>query len=318
MNNIPKAYACYNNNLDIRMSSTSGGIFTLIAEYVLEDLGGVVFGAAFDADFNVQHICVDTIEKLGGLRGSKYPQSSLGTSYQKVKKFLLEGRTVLFSGTPCQVQGLKLYLGRDYDNLICIDFVCHGVASRGIWKDYVTWLKKKGIINYIIFKSKVKGWKKWYFRVEYADKIYTHRGGMNSFMRSFLLYCNIRPSCYNCHFKGLNHNSEFTISDCWGIGEQNKELNDDKGLSALLIHNEKANYIFDKIKSKITYREYPAQTLMEGNWTAFESVKPHSCRDDFFALYSKKGGVEAINYFFKPSIKNWLGYYKMRFLGKER
>lgn len=317
-NNFPLAYACYNKDLNIRLQSTSGGIFTLIASYVIQQLEGVVFGAGFDSDYNVHHMWVDNVQDIEKLRGSKYSQSKVGDAFKDVYKFLNEGRSVLFTGTPCQVNGLKYFLNKEYNNLLCMDFVCHGVASRGIWKDYVSWLRKKGIITNIVFKNKTNGWKKWYFMVEYTDHKYSHRGGMNRFMRSYLRYCNIRPSCYECTFKGLRHNSELTISDCWGIGEQNLEINDDRGLSALLIQNERGANIFENIKSNIRYIKYPAQELMEGNWTAFKSVYPHKDRQNFFALYAEKGGMMAINKYFKPTIKNWLVYYKMRLQGKER
>lgn len=192
---------------------------------------------------------MDNVEDLAKLRGSKYAQSNLGDTFVKIKKLLQEGKVVFFSGTPCQVAGLKKYLKLDYRNLYCLDFICHGVASPETWNAYVEDLKNKGEIQNIIFKFKRRGWKKWYFRVEYVNgKTYQVRGSMNTFMRSYLSYCNIRPSCYACKFKGINHNSDFTISDAWGVAERNSEINDNRGLSSLLLQNERAVELFTYIR----------------------------------------------------------------------
>ena len=314
----PKAFACYNQDLSVRMQSTSGGIFTLLGSYVIEKLGGVVFGAAFDGDFSVQHICVKDVQGLGRLRGSKYAQSLIGNSYRETEQYLKSGTYVLFTGTPCQIAGLKCFLNNEYENLFCMDFVCHGVASDSVWCSYVQKLSCKGSIKNIVFKSKPKGWKKWYFKVEYNDHIYQIRGCMNEFMKSYLSYCNIRPSCYECEFKSLQRESDFTISDCWGIGEQNTQLNDDKGLSALLLQNERALEVFKEIKDYICFQQYEASELMAGNWTTVESVKPHPLREEFFHTVREQGGAEALNRYFKPSFRDWLWYYRMRLIGKEK
>ena len=280
--NYPIAYACYNLDLDVRLHSTSGGIFTILATYVIDDLGGVVFGATFDYDFKVIHSCVEETSKLGALRGSKYPQSAVQDTFKDVRAFLNNDRYVLFTGTPCQVQALKNFLGREYENLFCMDFVCHGVASNGIWKDYVDRLREDGEIKHIAFKSKPFGWKKWYFRVEYNSHVYQRRGSLNEFMKSYLTYANIRPSCYNCVFKGLAHVSDFTISDCWGIAE------------------------------------HPAQALMKGNWTAFKCVSKSPIRTQLFEYSQVHGGWPALKKYYKPRIWSWLHYYYRKIIGVEK
>lgn len=314
----PLAYACYNKDLKIRLQSTSGGVFTLLATYFIENRGAVVFGAAFDENFSVRHICVEDVEKLSLLRGSKYPQSRMGNIYNTVRLYLEEGRSVFFSGTPCQVAGLKSYLGVSYEKLYCLDFVCHGVASSKLWEEYVNELKQRGTICNIIFKSKTKGWKQWYFRVEYPKHVRQVRGYLNKYMRSYLRYCNIRPSCYECKFKGLKREADFTISDCWGIGENNKEINDNKGLSALLIQNDRARHIFNRIKSQMEYVQYPAEKLMEGNWTMYKSVTPDPHRKQFFEYVQKYNGITALNKFFKPSLRKWINYFCLRIIGEEK
>jgi len=156
--NEPFSYACYNKDNNIRFESSSGGIFTLVAEEIIKN-GGVVFGAGFDGDFNVKHSYVETIEELHRFRGSKYVQSSIGDAYKQSGSFLKQGRLVLFSGTPCQIGGLKSYLGTEYSNLFCIDIVCHGVPSPKVWKKYVSFrVNISGTpIQNITFRLKNKG-----------------------------------------------------------------------------------------------------------------------------------------------------------------
>lgn len=315
---FPRAYACYNKNTEIRLRSTSGGVATLIAEYVIKECNGIVFGAAFDDEFKVTHIEVCNTDDLKRIRGSKYPQSDIGSCYLEVQKCLDQEKTVLFIGTPCQVSGLKRFLGKDYDNLLCLDFVCHGVASPGVWDGYLTELRDKEKIKEIVFKDKIKGWKRWHVKIQYDDHVWYRRGGMEPFMRSFLQYANIRPSCYCCRFKGLSHESDFTISDCWGIGEENRRLNDDRGLSALLVQNERAMDIFKKLSSLMEYEEYDADELMRGNWTAFKSVSPNQNRKEFFDAFYSHGAGNALKRYFEPHLRTWIGYYYRRMRGIEK
>lgn len=315
---FPKAYACYNKDIDIRSQSTSGGVFTLVAQYIIENLNGIVCGAAFDKDFKVHHICVESVNELAKLRGSKYPQSSIGDCYKEIKLFLEQGKTVLFTGTPCQTQGLLMFLNKHYDNLWCMDFVCHGVASSKIWSNYLESFKDKGEIQNIEFKNKIKGWKKWHIMISYSDHSWYQRGCMNKFMKSYLEYANIRPSCYGCQFKGLARNIDFTISDCWGIGEKDKEMNDNNGLSAFLIQNVRSESMFEEICKELEYKEYNAADLMRGNWTMFKSVSQNENRTNFFRLSKEDSATTALNKYFSPSVKDWIVYYIKRLLGKEK
>lgn len=319
MKEYPIAYAAYNFNSEIRYQSTSGGVFSIIADYLIENHKAIVYGASFDSDFDVQHIRIDSCLDIAKLRGSKYPQSKIGNCFKQIKKDLDDNRNVLFVGTPCQVAGLENYLGHDYKNLYTMDFVCHGVASNGVWRDYVRELGRNRKITNIIFKYKYKGWKKWYFQVLYDDgSIWHRRGSMTKFMRSYLNYGNVRPSCYYCKFKGLKRISDFTISDCWGIGENDTQMNDNGGLSALLLQNDKATILFDEIKSQLKYKKYDALKLMEGNWTTFKPVLPDERRYDFFKCVAEKSALEGLNIFYRPSLKSWIKYYYLRVKGLEK
>ena len=261
---------------------------------------------------------MESKEELNKLRGSKYPQSQVAECFKFAKEDLELNRTVLFVGTPCQIVGLKNFLKKEFENLYTMDFVCHGVASDLVWRDFVSYLSRKGKIQNITFKYKFKGWKKWYFRVDYEQGFWQRRGHMTKFMNSYLSYANIRPSCYECSFKGVNRNSDFTISDCWGIAESDKEINDNLGLSALLIQNDKALKLFKLISERLVTKRYDAKELMEGNWTTFKCVPRPAIREKFFKEVENTSGDVALNKYFTPTVKQWIVYYYQKLRGKEK
>lgn len=219
MNNsiFPIAYACYSKNEAVRIRSSSGGIFYMLGEEVL-GTGGVVFGAAFDSDWSVKHRHVDSKDELILLMGSKYIQSNIGDTYKQVKCFLKNGRQVLFCGTPCQIAGLKRFLNRNYDNLILVDFICHGVASPEVWKQYLDEISEGKEIESISFRDKTRGWSKFSLKIKYRDGTeYLESPYIDPFMRAFLKDIIQRPACYQCRFKGLERESDMTLADFWGI-----------------------------------------------------------------------------------------------------
>lgn len=255
----PLVYAAINNDESIRMQSSSGGIFTLLAEYVI-DRGGVVFGACFDRDWNVVHDYTETKEGLAKFRGSKYVQSNLGNSFSQVKTFLNSGREVLFSGTPCQVAGLKSYLRKPYSNLLAVDLVCHGVPSPEVWRKYLqeTVCREYGIkknksavnqcdyISDISFRSKDKGWKKYNIKIIFRNgKFEMMPYFENPYMNVFLSDLSLRPSCYACPAKLYNLQSDITLADFWGVNKIVPYIDDDKGCGLLLVHNkEMMNFLY--------------------------------------------------------------------------
>lgn len=316
---FPIAFAAYNTDDDIRFQSTSGGVFTLLAVYLMEKYDAVVYGAVFDEQFNVIHDRADSIQDLSRLRGSKYPQSRIGDTFKDIRDLLSTGRTVFFTGTPCQVAGLKRFLGKEYETLYCLDFVCHGVASDLLWRNYIDHIGKRKKIRSIVFKHKATGWKKWHFYVEYEDGTIKHRRGyMTMFMGSYLAYSNVRPSCYHCRFKGLEHEADFTISDCWGAGERDMSINDDKGLSALLLQNERARSIFNEIKSNLRYKQFDANELMKDNWTTFRPVPVPENRKAFFESVARESGIRALQKYYEPSLLMWIRFYYRKIRGTEK
>ena len=274
-NLIGQAYACININDDIRNESSSGGIFSVIAEYVIEN-GGVVFGAAFRKDLSVHHISVTKKDELSKLRGSKYVQSKVGNAYKEVKDFLKEGKLVLFSGTPCQISGLKKYLGCSYDNLIMQDIVCHGVPSNLIWQKYLDYQKKRHKSNikcFPNFRLKDGEWYNYKIRIEFEhNKKYCRFHDEDLYMKAFINNLCLRPSCYSCHSKSLERESDITLADFWGVDKVAPEMFDNQGTSLVFVNSKKGKELFEKISNKFKYKEIDIKTAVQYNVSSYKSV----------------------------------------------
>lgn len=282
--NEPSAYACINKDEAIRLESSSGGIFTLIAEQVIDD-GGVVFGAGFDENFKVMHSYIETKEELEKLRGSKYVQSKIGDTYKYVKDFLQQGRTVLFSGTPCQISGLKSYLGQAYENLFCIDIVCHGVPSPKVWDKYISYREDiaGSQAQRIAFRLKNEGWKRYSVLFLFKNNTeYIQNQRKDLYMRAFLKNVCLRPSCYKCEFKSLHRQSDITLADFWGIQKMLAEMDDDKGTSLIFVNSKNGQLMLDKIKGDILYKEVDINQAVSYNSAAIKSVEYSPKREGFF------------------------------------
>ncbi|MBE6619107.1 MAG: 4Fe-4S dicluster domain-containing protein [Ruminococcaceae bacterium] len=286
---VPTAYAAFNNDENIRLKSSSGGIFTLLAEKVI-DKGGVVFGAAFNENFEVVHTAVEKKSDLAMLRGSKYVQSRIGESYKLAKNFLDEGRTVLFTGTPCQIGGLKAYLDRDYENLICQDIICHGVPSPAVWEKYLKYRKECDLdtVEEISFRDKQTGWKKFSLSFKYPQKRYSRALDDDLYMISFLKNRCLRPSCYDCSFKTVSRDADVTLADFWGVRNIIPEMDDDKGTSLVLVHSQKGASLFDEIKDLMTVKEADTDKAIRCNSAAIRSVPLYPKRRDFIKKIQSK------------------------------
>lgn len=285
-----KAYACINKDDDIRMQSSSGGVFTLLAEEILQN-GGVVFGAVFDEDFNVGHIAVESAEKLGELRGSKYVQSRIGIAYRRAKKYLDNGTLVLFTGTPCQISGLRAFLGREYDNLIMQDIICHGVPSPGVWQRYIKYREKKSAsaTRRTFFRHKKYGWKTYSVLFEFSNSTeYEQILCKDLFMQGFLANLYLRPSCYRCHSKSLERESDITLADFWGIENVAPEMFDDRGTSLVLVNSLKGKKLFETISDKLICREVSLNEAVKYNSSAYKSVEANKKRGEFFERIDKE------------------------------
>lgn len=285
------AYAAKNQDESVRLSSSSGGVFTALAEQVIAQ-GGVVFGARFDESWNVVHDYVETIEGLSAFRGAKYVQSRIGQSFLRAETFLKQGRMVLFSGLPCQITGLKKFLRKDYDNLITVDLFCHGVPSPMVWERFLeeeiatphTQLKS------ISFRDKVSGWKNYsfFYSQEDANGVQLHRMpfAKNLFMRGFLADLYLRPSCYHCPAKQFKSGSDLTIGDYWGVKLAHPELDDDKGVSAVLVNTDRGVKILQTVQHISLYAS-TFENVVKCNPALMKSAQEPAKRPLFFELLNQ-------------------------------
>lgn len=302
-NNQPVAYAVQNKNENIRMNSSSGGVFTLLAEQVINK-GGVVFGAAFDENFNVAHIAVDNKEELYRLRGSKYVQSSMCNSYTEAKKYLKENRLVYFSGTPCQIGGLLSYIGREYDNLITQDIICHGVPSPMIWQKYLEYQtnKNSSAPESISFRKKKEGVSQYFLSIDFENgKKYEGTAQNDAMMIAFLRNLCLRNSCYNCSFKTKNRPSDFTIADYWGVQNVHPELNDKKGTSLVLVNSAKGEALFESIVADTVCVKSDVDVALSYNSSALKSAPRPETRELFMNSISSDNFEKTVNEFCKDS-----------------
>ena len=289
-----KAFLFQNNNIDIRNDSTSGGFFTSIGEYVISK-GGIVFGATFDKNFVVKHSSAIISEELSKFRKSKYVQSSLENSFKEIKKYLNNGRLVLFSGTPCQVAGLNTYLGKTYENLILVDIMCHSVPSPLFfekYKEYILKIKHATKILDINFRDKSKyGYKYSMMTVKTDNGIYSEGIDTDPFLRAFFGDLSVRPSCYNCHFKTQKRVSDITIWDCFNVNEIDKSFDDDKGTTRILVQSIKGLDIINDL-SNIKLKEISVDIAVNKVKEMKNSVKINPKRDKFFSEINNNSLIE--------------------------
>lgn len=337
-------YAAKNSNLSTRLASSSGGVFALLAETILRQ-NGVVFGARFDNEWNVIHDYTESLDGLSVFLGSKYVQSKIGNTYKYAERFLKEGRKVLFSGTPCQIVGLKKYLRKDYDTLLTVDFVCHGVPSPMIWRDYLNEkirplgvdgrnmvsqlsLKDLPVITGISFRDKRYGWKKFGFSVraksaskadknlvsqsvEVTDKtLFYEPHKANLYMKGFLKNLYLRPSCYACPAKCGKSGADYTLADFWGASTYVGDFDDDKGLSAVLVYTNKVN-----IESLgMAFKVVNLNDVLSQNPAVIKSSRKKGGRNKFFQHYNREHQVDLINRYSKYTIKENIRYTAIKLL----
>ena len=284
INNNPRIYVCYNKNEEIRAESSSGGIFSLIANEILSR-NGVVFGAAFSQDFLVSHISIEKKDDLDLLRRSKYVQSSINDTYKEAKKFLDDGRFVLFTGTPCQIEGLLAYLKKDYDKLYTQDIVCHGVPSPKVWKTYLKYRKNKDgekPISINFRDKKQEGWHRFSLSFKYKNFEYSKNQTQDLFMKVFLRNLCLRDSCYECSFRKEHRLSDITLADCWGIKNIKPNMDDNKGVSLILVNSNKGQELYNCISDSIESYETTMEKAIESNPSIIKSPNINKNREKFF------------------------------------
>lgn len=284
-NNLPMAYAALSLDEDVRMGSSSGGIFTELAKKIIEQ-SGVVYGAAYNDFFEVYHCCVSNVVDLHKLRGAKYAESNLGNVFVEILEKLQQDQFVLFTGTPCQVAGLRSFLNKDYEKLLCVDFVCYGIPSPMAWKAYVEYRAKEDANGElpcdINLRSKNTGWSRYQYSnvFKYKNgKRYSELSSKSLYMKLFVGNYISRPSCEVCKFKGYNRCSDITLGDFWGIWDIDPQWDDDKGTSVVLVHSDKGKLFWDSISSEIMYKEVTLEQASEQNPSMLISAKKNIKRE---------------------------------------
>lgn len=278
------AYLAINKNTEELSNSASGGMFYILAKYIIEKKG-VVFGVEYDENLNVQHNYYETIEECKKFQGSKYIRSNLRDSFQKAKKFLEDNRYVLFTGTPCQCNALKTYLKKDYEKLILCDIICHANPSQKVFNKYKDELEKKygkRIVDFK-FRDKANGWHGSIPNIYFNDKAVIKD---RIFYEAFVSELFNRPSCHECKFASFKRVTDFTIGDLWGIEKIFPEYKDNNtGISLLLVNSSKGENVFNDIKNQLEYREVDYQKAFECNH--YKNVPPHKNRNIFFSNLEK-------------------------------
>lgn len=317
-------YAAINPNVEERLSSSSGGIFTLLMRDTLKN-GGVVFGASFDNNWHVCHIAIERVDDICKLQGSKYVQSTIGNCYKEAQEYLRQGREVLFSGTTCQIAGLHSFLRKEYSNLTTVDVVCHGVPSPKVWESYLSTLRRpKGAIfgentvlsslnetpsiEGISFRDKQKGWRKYGFVVRYSvDQREARKFGFSSvksrkgrwesleenlFMKGFLRNLYLRPSCYACKVRSGRCGSDLTLGDFWGIWNIRPEIDDNKGTSLILVNTRKGSEMLMRTSSKLYQVSY--DEAVKYNHCIEHSVAEPEQRSVFWGKFLTNNSIQVV------------------------
>lgn len=310
-----QSYAAWNNNEEVRIKSSSGGIFLALASKVIEQ-GGVVFGAKFNEKWNVVHGYTETLRGIEFFQGSKYVQSNIGNMFFYAEKFLKEGRYVLFSGTPCQIAGLKLFLRMEYEKLITVDVACHGVPSPKVWVDYLNSIIRKkyaecdknkdsktindiSCITGISFRDKRNGWDQYGFNVRFSmpdiscdEKENYQPSSQNDFMKGFLKDLYLRPSCYKCPAKCGKSHSDITLADFWRVKELYPQVYDNRGVSLLMSNTPKGNRLIEASNLQKIPVDY--KISLSGNPALIKSADEPDIYAKFWQLYNKNG-IDALD-----------------------
>ena len=315
----PLVYAAKHKKDEIRMSSSSGGTFTAISDYVLDEKG-VVYGVQFDGYFNVIHGRASNKEDRDKFKGSKYVQSDLSDIFQIIKKDLNNSLLVLFTGTPCQCAGLKAYLTKctvSMENLLLCDIVCHGTPSPLMWKEYLHFCEtanKSKIINYE-FRSKILGWHTHTEASTYLNGKVDYKSSLSQSEKSlFYSHNTLRIACHNCRYTNLQRISDITIADFWGIEKSIPDFDDNKGVSLIMVNTPKGQDLFGHIKPALKCCESDTKKCFQPQLQ--HPCKPSSKRDEFWKDYYTKGYPYIIKKYTDFGYKNALKKFMKKTLEK--
>lgn len=336
-----QCFAAINLNENVRLNSSSGGVFKALAQEILSR-GGIVVGAVFNKDWEVEHIASENMVGVERMMGSKYVQSDTMDTFAQTRKHLVSGRTVLYTGTPCQIAGLKHFLRRDYETLITVEVICHGAPERGVWRNYLREIltlpsverreNKSGfqfpikepdvVIDDIAFRDKRSGWKKYSFallltsackgyKIRFLPSIY-QPFKENTFMKAFLSNWSLRPSCYVCQAKNGRSLADLTLGDFWGIERTDIMPDDDKGISAIVSRSEKGLHLLQQCED-LCLVECSYQDIFNSNPSIEKSVNLSGDARYFHKIFPKRGFTRTFNSIYRPSF-----FRRVRFSMKYR
>lgn len=280
-------YAAINKNDTVYMHSASGGMFILLAECIINK-GGIVCGAAYDDKFIVRHDFAEDLSGCSKFQVSKYVQSNIVGIFPQVRQYLKDGKQVLFSGTPCQVAGLKRYLRRDYDNLFTCDIICHGVPSPLLFEDYKKYISGGRKIVGISMRHKVPNSMQTVYRIDFGDGSFMQDiFKVNLWRELYFDHLITRPSCHSCRFASTKREGDITIGDFWNYAKSHPDFHSDKAISIIMVHSQKGESLFAEISSKIDYRN---SRIEEGLQPQLQYPCPvNERREEFWKDYNTHG-----------------------------
>lgn len=293
----PIVYAAKGQDSTILTQCSSGGIFSYLSGSVINE-SGVVFGAAFNDNLELEHKCVYAIDEISKLYGSKYMQSSVASSYVLCKELLANGRKVLFSGTPCQIAGLCSYLDRDYEKLITVEVVCHGVPSQFVFKRYLRDIKHKlkSDVLGVSFRDKETGWEAYSVKYSLSDgSTFSINHEDDKYMKAFLRNLSIRPSCYRCNFKKGKSKADLTLGDFWGIEDVIPDYKKQDGVSLVMCNTNKGMEFFEQISSELIVKQVDYNDAVQKNPSYSNSPVCPGSRKLFFKDIRRKSFTSCVN-----------------------
>lgn len=314
--NNGNAYASINNNVHELKESSSGGIFSIIADYILEK-GGIVCGAAFDEQFKLRHILIEEKSDLINLRGSKYLQSTIGNIYTDIRQLLNSGKLVYFVGTGCQVAGLRLFLRKEYTNLFTSDILCHGVPPQSVFNEVIKEVETKnnGKIEKYLFRDKsVWGWScssSSSIRIGSKLKYLGNEPIQQAYFNAFIKAVNYRESCYVCPYAQSHRPGDITLGDFWGIEKCISIPNIRDGVSAILVNSHKGQILLERIKNKMDLYPASIKDISQINRTLIRPTSRPEIRNKFF-LDFKENPIQTLLKYYNPNIKHDLLYLLKR------
>lgn len=299
---FPIAFAARSKDDSVRMRSSSGGIFYELASYILAE-GGYICGAVFDEDFHVRHIVSNTQKDLRRMMGSKYAQSDVGYCYREIREKLDAGERVLFSGCPCQVAGLRSYLGKPYQGLLLVELICHGIPGDRMLQTYIGMREKQygAKLKQLAFRNKAKGWHNSSVRMEFENgKTYQEAMTQDTYMQGYFRCITLRESCFSCRFRNYASGGDLIIGDFWGAEIEAPDIDDNKGISAVIVASKKGNAFLKSIPLPC----YPVEieTILRYNQGLVSSFRVGAQRPEFYEYAAKYSLEKAIAIFLQEKL----------------